>query len=972
MSIKRSNNPSWSDVVELFQTYGTKFVIPVYQRNYVWEAKKQVKTLLDDYYALLNNNNTHFLGIVIDYLASGSSRNHKYYVIDGQQRLTTLFLIVCALRQRAVDESDDEMKSQLELCINVYPGKKDYKLEPLMSDGDVFRKILDGNYKNLSDSDKNAKVALAYSYIYNFVSNTVKSVGIDALYDALSRLYIVEIPLDKEDNAQQIFESINAKGSPLLSTDLIRNYILMCTDDDKKDEIFVNNWRPFEDRFDGSYELEKFFRFFVMNQTREFVNKRDVYDSFRTWFDEQRKVQSIEDIIEYINTYASSYDYLYKKDLALIKSEKIWKAIKDFRNIESEMPAPLMFELAKLYCDSDITDDQFVESINIVNSFILRRAIIGIDTSGISRFFTTAIRTILSLCNDTYSNIVDVIKFCIVDENKGKSSRVPDDNELSSKLESMNSYDNALAVHCFFDKYENEKITNPVQTMNYQIEHIMPQDGKKWLAEVGLTQEEYDDQTNRLGNLTLTTKHDNPAMSNNLFEYKQWILKNTAHFRLNVDVYNKPIWNKDSIDARNISLIKDLIRLYPYEESVDKIVYEEQLTRTRALPKMDKLIEWGIINKGDELCLGRYKDSSKAILLDNENVSYDGETLKINQWITKVYGFKSGINAYREIYLLDGVDSLDSLRISYLKEHSVEVSDSTVNATFRDVLAIKLKTSLNEIAKSGKIVNFDSKNTYIRFASTVIENKVGLKGDGSWCKINDLIVYEIQNRIEDGVNLMLYIGPGDNELRQKWLNFSINNKTLSPKYLKLKNKWNQVLKIELSTARSNYEDDDSYFNTVLQKLNEFFENKFDEIDKEFSEAPDNLNDEAYVVKGDVQSYVVYNEEHHLDNAQKEVLNAYNCLKESIKDIAEFEIAPTKVYIAFKNKGKNIFDVEVFRSKLKISLNIKLGKLNDPENKCRDITNIGTHGNGDYDTSVSTIADVPYVISLIRQAFDYNK
>lgn len=972
MSIKRSNSPSWSDVVELFQTYGTKFVIPVYQRNYVWEVKKQVKTLLDDYYALLNNNNTHFLGIVIDYLVSGSSRNHKYYVIDGQQRLTTLFLLVCALRQRAIDESNDEIKLQLEICMNVYPGKKEYKLEPLMSDGDVFRKILDGNYKSLSDIDKNTNVALAYAYIYNFISNTVKNISIDMLYDALSRLYIVEIPLDKEDNAQQIFESINAKGCPLLSTDLIRNYILMCTDDDKKDEIFVNNWRPFEDRFTSSNELEKFFRFFVMNQTREFVNKRDVYDSFRTWFDEQRKVQSIEDIIEYVNKYASCYDFIYKKDLAHIKSEKIWKVIKDFRNIESEMPAPLMLELTKLYYDLDITDNQFIETINIINSFILRRAIVGMDTSGISRFFTTVIRTILILCNDTYSNIVDVMRFCIVDANNGKASRIPDDNELRTKLESMNAYDNALAVHCFFDKYENEKVTNPVQTMNYQIEHIMPQDGKKWLAEVGLTQEEYDRQINRLGNLTLTTKHDNPTMSNNLFEYKRVILKNTAHFRLNVDVYNESIWNKDSIDARNIALIKNLIRLYPYEESIDKVVYEEQLTRTRTLPKMDKLIEWGIINKGDEICLGRYKNSSKAILLDDENVSYDGEILKINQWITKIYGFKSGINVYKEIYPVGGVDSLESLRINYLSEHPVEAANITINVTFRDVLAIKLKAILNEVAKSGKIVNFDSKNTYIRFASRVIENKVGLNGDGSWCKNNDLIVYEIQNRIEEGVNLVLYIGPGDKELRQKWLNYSINNKTLYPKYLRLKDKWNQIFKFELSDSRSNYEDDDSYFNTVIQKLNEFFENKFDEIDQAFSNAPDNLNDEAFAVKGDVQSYVVYDEEYHLRNVKNEVLKAYNGLKELVRDFTEFEIVPTKVYIAFKNNGKNIFDVEVFKSKLRISLNIKFGKLNDSKNKCRDITNIGTHGNGDYDITISTVDDVPYVITLIKQAFDYNK
>lgn len=212
MSIKRSNQPTWADVLSLFKlSIGSKFVIPVYQRNYVWEAKKQVKTLLDDYYALIGNTKNHFLGIIIDYLAEGSSRSHKYYVIDGQQRLTTLFLLISALKKRAIEESDEDMKEQLDLCLNVYPGKKEYKLELLMSDGNIFKKILEGNYNKLNNSEKSTKVAIAYKYIYNFVSNAVNNVALSDLVDALERLYLVEIPLDKDDNAQQIFESINFK-----------------------------------------------------------------------------------------------------------------------------------------------------------------------------------------------------------------------------------------------------------------------------------------------------------------------------------------------------------------------------------------------------------------------------------------------------------------------------------------------------------------------------------------------------------------------------------------------------------------------------------------------------------------------------------------------------------------------------------------------------------------------------------------
>lgn len=974
MSIKRSNQPAWADVYSLFQqSVGSKFIIPVYQRNYVWEAKKQVKTLLDDYYSLIENKKSHFLGIVIDYLAEGSVKSHKYYVIDGQQRLTTLFLLIRALKQRAIEESDEQMKYQLDLCLNVYPGKADYKLEPLMNDGNIFKRILDGDYNKLSDVDKLTKVAVAYSYIYNFVTNTVKNISLEDLVDALERLYLVEIPLDKDDNAQQIFESINFKGSPLLATDLIRNYILMCTEDEKKDYTFKSKWQPFEAKFKDASELEKFFRFFVMNQTREFVKKCDVYDRFRDWVDDKLKVIPIEDMIDYVDKYACSYDFLYKKNLTLISDEKVWKALKDFRNIESEMPAPLMLEIATLYSDKDIDKDQFVEIVNIINTFILRRAIIGLDTSGITRFFTTVIRTIMSLCDNSYSNIVDVVRYCVVDDNKGKASRMPDDAELSSELDMMNSYDNDLAVHCFFDKYENEKMTNPVQTMNYQIEHIMPQDGNKWLPVVGLTQEEYDVQVNRLGNLTLTTKHANPAMSNNLFDYKQTILKNTAGFRLNVDVWTSPTWDQKTIEKRNKALINELIRLYPYESSVDKVVYDAQIQKNRNLPKMGKLIEWGIVNKGDELVLGRYKESSKAILLDEDNVSFNGETLKISQWISKIYGINSGLNSYREIYILGGVDSLDALRNAYMKEHPIETA-TVDGADFRDNLAKKMTVLLMQRQKDDKDIELlTSQNAYIRFAGNKIRSKVGLVGDGTWSKIKDLIVYEIYNTIDSGVQLNLYIGPGDRNVREKWLNFSINSLLLKPKYLKLKGKWNCIHSYKIVDSRDYFESDDEYYKAAIDALGEFFAIDFISVESEFENAPSDLESEVFSLKQDPSVNTSYDENYHLENVPKAVSNVYYAIKDRVLEFDnQFMVVATKVYIAFKIQGRNIFDVEVFKSKLRISLNIKIGTLNDPENKCRDITHIGTHGNGDYDINISSIDEIDYLMDLIKQAYEADK
>lgn len=145
---------------------------------------------------------------------------------------------------------------------------------------------------------------------------------------------------------------------------------------------------------------------------------------------------------------------------------------------------------------------------------------------------------------------------------------------------------------------------------------------------------------------------------------------------MNVKVYSLPNWDKGTIEDRNCDLIKELIRLYPYERSIDKNVYDEQMIKNRTLPRMDKLLEWGIVSKGDELCLARYKDTSKAILLDADTVLFNEQSLKVSQWIFKIYGITTGINSYREIFKVGGADSLDTLRNAYMKEHPIEFDNA--------------------------------------------------------------------------------------------------------------------------------------------------------------------------------------------------------------------------------------------------------------------------------------------------------
>ena len=580
MRSRETAKPEWQHVHEYFGASNNfQYVIPVYQRDYVWEADKQVKRLLEDFSKLLGNEDEHFIGIVINYkVYLGRGHAEQFFVIDGQQRLTTLFLLIYSIYQRAIKEKDDYFVDLLEDCLFVNPKRgrdSGYKLVPLMNKTNVFTKILDN--ESISEEEKCNTVYQAYEYTKDYVEKDLCDYNIEDLVNALERLILVDIPLDKEDNAQQIFESINALGSPLSASDLIRNFVLMkCPDSDKK-EFYNSQWLIFENKFEDEDELEDFFRFFIETKKESFVNTKNVYNDFREWFIKENEKQSVNELTTLLSQYADHYNYVYHSDLKMFEKKGLWRTIVDFRNIKSAMPTPFVLEITKLFKENKISVEQYKDILEIVNAFIVRRAIVGLDTSGISKYFCTLLKNVLILCDENYSNIVDATRYCIVDMNKEKGSRCPTDDEVRSVLMTQDVYQYPDALHYFFDKYENEgqDVDTYHPTLRCQIEHIMPQEGSKWIKGLDIDLQTYDSYKNRLGNLTLTTKHDNPRMSNNLFEYKTTILKGTAQYLLNVDVYAEETWEIKQIENRTSILISEFVRLYPYSQSQNTLKYEE-------------------------------------------------------------------------------------------------------------------------------------------------------------------------------------------------------------------------------------------------------------------------------------------------------------------------------------------------------------------------------------------------------------
>lgn len=260
---------------------GTQFVIPTYQRNYVWESK-QIKQLLNDIKKLIktekNEKNYHYIGSIVYINTSSVGMYYEKTIIDGQQRLTTIFLILQTLKIIASSKGDLTKASNINTMYlenNAFVDDNfKYRLKPLISDDKVYELIAKNNLSEL-DKYKESNVYKAFSTIHKEIKNWLnEEINIDEIIEAIDKLKIVWIQLEKDENPQQVFESINSTGVNLTSADLIRNYILMNKDNETQTYLYENYWIPIENNYVKTSKLSEFFRFYCAIKQKSIINQR--------------------------------------------------------------------------------------------------------------------------------------------------------------------------------------------------------------------------------------------------------------------------------------------------------------------------------------------------------------------------------------------------------------------------------------------------------------------------------------------------------------------------------------------------------------------------------------------------------------------------------------------------------------------------------------------------------------------------
>lgn len=585
------------------EAYGSQYVIPVYQRNYTWKKNKQVKQLLNDIERILKGETKkHFVGTVVYNIVKTDFMVREREVVDGQQRLITMFLIAYALRNIAKNYGEDDVARLItsNYLENNASDKYKYRLQPSVSDDNAYSYIA----KDMIDEYEGKSLVMEnYNYLYANIEGFVKEYSLMAVINAIREIYIVRIELDVDDDAQQIFESINSTGEKLTAADLIRNYIMMRRTNEEQENIYQKYWLKMEKIFPESKNLAEFIRFYLASKMYTLTSAKDLYQVFKEYWKLQDGENKYIDILEDLLHYAQHYERLYLSE----KEDPLGEQLHDFRKLQSTMPAPFSMRLLEHLRMNEITQNQAKQVLKILNTYLIRRYINGQDTSAISRFFPGYLKNVEMQidANGNFDKYVDICIYYLVNDNKANSKFMPDDKQIRSYLETANAY-TLSNIRWVLDKIESHNNPAPVDLSSLNIEHIMPQTPNEYWTNIsGLDEDEYMKMVNRLGNLTLAASSDNSKMGNNNFIEKKKVLESTKHLNLNTPILSKSSWTIEDIEQRGQDLIEKIIEIFPYEKSYYKVIGND--SKRYIMLETKGISAKGYLNEDDSITV--YADS---------------------------------------------------------------------------------------------------------------------------------------------------------------------------------------------------------------------------------------------------------------------------------------------------------------------------------------------------------------------------
>ena len=547
---------------------GTKqYVIPLFQRSYSW-TEKEWEILWNDIFELaeMDNPRVHFMGSIVSMPSTSVPQGvAKYLLIDGQQRLTTIFVVLAVLRNLARKNGKDELADEIHNTLLVNQYKKDeehYKLLPTQVDRRA--------YKGVIDDVESADNQITKAFLYFEKKSRNIPFELEKLLKIITESFsVVSIVLDADDNPYLVFESLNWKGRKLTQADLIKNYFFMRIHQSKQEEIYNEYWLPMQTCFSEDL-FPEFIRHFMMRKGG-MIRQTDVYYSLKEQVTVDNAVRYIQELSKYSRYYKNMISPEYESD------SRLRECFMRLNRIEATTAYPILLYFYGEYDNQNISSDDFVEILSSLENYLIRRFICDYKTNQLNKIFSSAYSYI-----QTYDSgsVVDAFKSFLSERG------YPKDSEFRSKFMEAKMYgagERKVKTKFILDSLEQGyHHKERIELDNLTIEHVMPQTLSVWWQNyLGDDWENvHDELLDNIGNLTLTAY--NSELSNDDYDIKRKIYSE-SHLELNKYFSIISEWKREQIVQRSSVLVDKAIEIWPCLND-DEAVGQNEMEVSKTTP----------------------------------------------------------------------------------------------------------------------------------------------------------------------------------------------------------------------------------------------------------------------------------------------------------------------------------------------------------------------------------------------------
>ena len=553
-------------LIKFFDGSDKRFIIPLYQRNYDWKEENCEQLFQDLLKMHHSDRKSHFFGSIVSSIQSGTEDR---FIIDGQQRITTVSLLLIAMvnafKIGDIQATDSKLVDKIfkRYLVDEYQeDERKVKLKPIKKDMDAFDALL---YKPKEQYLKGSNVTRNYEFFYDKI---VKSnLTMDELFETIKKLEVINIKLDEDDDPQLIFESLNSTGLDLSEADKIRNYLLMSLAPAEQDDLYTRYWNPIEES--TKYDPSSFVRDYLTMKQGKIGRIDKIYFIFKEYAENESIGRA--ELLEEMHHYAKIYSQI---DNANMGTEKINRKLNQVRTLDSTVAYPFYMAFFDYAEKNGLSEEEKYRVLDIVEAYWARRIICNLPSNALNKVFATLHRDVLNNMNKavegTTPTYTDVLIYLLL--KKGRSSVFPKDDEVKEDFATRQVYKMPANLRMFIlermenrDSKECHDVVKQLTEKTISIEHIMPQTlSDKWKDALGEEWERIHQQyLHTMANLTLTGY--NSQYSNLTFIEKRDMEKgfNDSAFRLNNYVKSCNQWTEAEMKQRQQDLLEVFMRLWP-------------------------------------------------------------------------------------------------------------------------------------------------------------------------------------------------------------------------------------------------------------------------------------------------------------------------------------------------------------------------------------------------------------------------